>query len=52
MTAPQWLAELEMLAIRYCSRGVEPDLSALTVSEAWGLYCHLVAVSRSEEHAG
>lgn len=52
MTSPHWLAELQMLAFRYCSRGVESDLSALTMSEAWGLYCHLGAVLRGDGHAG
>lgn len=34
----EWLDELQALAARYSGLGITPDLSALALMEAWGLY--------------
>jgi hypothetical protein len=36
MNRPDWLNELESLAIRFPQAGVSSDLAALTLAEAWG----------------
>jgi len=41
MNAPDWIKELELLTLRFPEYGVGVDLSALTESEQWGIYCFL-----------
>lgn len=36
-----WLSELESLALRFGSFGLAPELAALTLADAWGLYRYL-----------
>ena len=38
MNGPQWLEDLQALAARCTGLGIGPDLAALTLAEAWGLY--------------
>jgi hypothetical protein len=44
MSRTAWLDELAMLAARY-GYGVGPDLGALTLVEAWGLYLLLARIA-------
>lgn len=44
MNRPAWLDELALLATRY-GHGIGPDLAALTMLEAWGLYRFLRALA-------
>lgn len=44
MNTPEWLDELALLATRY-GYGLGPDLAALTMVEAWGLYRLLRALA-------
>jgi hypothetical protein len=37
MSRPDWLHELESLAMRFPQTGVSADLPALTLTEAWGV---------------
>ena len=39
-----WLKELQMLILKYSHLGINPDLSTMTLSELWGVYCHLRAL--------
>ncbi len=41
MSAPRWLDDLHALAARFSGYGITPDLAALTLAEAWGLYVFL-----------
>lgn len=45
MTNYSWLEELEMLLARFSHLGIEADLAALSIVEAWGLYCLLVRLA-------
>lgn len=38
MNGPAWLEDLQALAARCAGLGIGPDLAALTLAEAWGLY--------------
>jgi hypothetical protein len=41
MSAAGWMTDLQALATRFSSYGITPDLAALTLAEAWGLYVFL-----------
>ena len=45
MNDPAWLDELQALAARFAGLGIGPDLAALTVAEAWGLYLFLARMA-------
>lgn len=45
MNGPAWLEDLQALAARFAGLGVGPDLSALTLAEAWGLYRFLARMA-------
>ncbi len=45
MNAPAWLEDLQALAARFGAHGIGPDLAALTLAEAWGLYRFLSRVA-------
>ena len=45
MNAPAWLEDLQALAARFAGLGIGPDLAALTLAEAWGLYQFLSRVA-------
>ncbi len=36
-----WLERLQCLSVRFSHLGIGADLAALSVIEAWGLYCFL-----------
>ncbi len=40
-----WPEHLTMLAARFSHLGFGPDLAALTVAEAWGLYSYLTRLA-------
>jgi hypothetical protein len=40
-----WHEHLTMLAARFSHLGFGPDLAALTVAEAWGLYSYLTRLA-------
>jgi len=44
MKAPAWLEDLQALAARFARLSIGPDLAALTLAEAWGLYRFLCRV--------
>jgi hypothetical protein len=44
MKPQNWLAELHCLAARF-GGACSADLAALTLAEAWGLYCFLRALA-------
>lgn len=43
--AQAWLNELQWLAVRFTGYGITPDLAALTLCEAWGLFMFLRRVT-------
>ena len=45
MNAPAWLEDLQALAARFAGLGIGPDLAALTLAEAWGLYRFLARIA-------
>ena len=45
MNAPAWLEDLQALAARFGGLGIGPDLAALTLAQAWGLYRFLARMS-------
>ena len=47
MNAPAWLEDLQALAARFAGLGIGPDLAALTLAEAWGLYRFLARIAGS-----
>ncbi len=47
MSAPAWLADLHCLAARFGAYGIGPDITALTVAEAWGLSVFLRRLAAS-----
>ena len=40
-----WLEELQSLAVRFSGYGIGPDLAALTLTQAWGLYLFLARLA-------
>lgn len=49
--ATGWIDELQWLAVRFSDYGITPDLAALTLVEAWGLFLFLSNVAAGEAHA-
>jgi hypothetical protein len=47
MNRPDWLNELESLAIRFPQAGVSADLAALTLTEAWGVLQYLRTLAQT-----
>lgn len=45
MANDDWLESLYKLTYRFPELGVGPDLAALSLYEAWGLYCFLRRLS-------
>lgn len=45
MNTPAWLEDLQALAARFGAYGIGPDLAALTLAQAWGLYRFLCRVA-------
>jgi len=45
MANDDWLESLYKLAYRFPGLGVAPDLAALSLCEAWGVYCFLRRLS-------
>lgn len=45
MNAPGWVQHLQALAARFGAHGIGPDLAALTLAEAWGLYRFLSRIA-------
>ena len=45
MNAPAWLEDLQALAARFAGLGIGPDLAALSLAEAWGLYRFLARIA-------
>ncbi len=45
MSARAWLEDLQSLAARCTGLGIGPDLAALTLAEAWGLYRFLARMA-------
>lgn len=43
---PEWLADLQILAIKHESLGVRPDITSLSFIEAWGLYLWLSRIGQ------
>lgn len=41
MRPPAWLERLQCLAARFPGLGIGPELAALSLAEAWGLYLFL-----------
>lgn len=41
-----WLLQLESLLARFPALGATQDLSALSQSELWGLYCYLSRLNK------
>jgi hypothetical protein len=48
MSPPDWIAELQSLALRFPQAGVSADFTALTLAEAWGVLQFLRAFA--EKH--
>ena len=48
MSAPAWLAGLRVLAARYGALGITPDLAALTLAEAWGVFVFLRRLAEAQ----
>ena len=36
-----WLAQLPLLVWRFQEQGIDADMSSLTLTELWGVYCLL-----------
>ena len=45
LLSSHWTEHLVMLAARFSQLGFGPDLAALTVAEAWGLYSYLTRLA-------
>lgn len=45
MNGREWLEDLRLLAARFAGLGIGPDLAALTLAEAWGLYRFLARMA-------
>lgn len=45
MNGHAWLEDLQALAARFVGLGIGPDLAALTMAEAWGLYRYLTRLA-------
>ena len=52
MKPAAWLEELQALAARFASLGISPDLAALTLAEAWGLYRFLARMAGDAAYVG
>jgi hypothetical protein len=50
MRAAAWLEDLQMLVARFAGHGIGPDLAALTLAEAWGLYVFLNKLAQGALH--
>ena len=50
MSAAAWLQDLQALAARFSGYGVGPDLAALSLAEAWGLYVFLHKLAQGASH--
>jgi hypothetical protein len=48
MSTGAWLAELHALAARFSAQGITPDLTALTLAEAWGLFAFLRRLAETQ----
>jgi hypothetical protein len=51
MSAPSWLDDLHALTARFSGYGITPDLAALTLAEACGLYVFLHKLAAAAEGA-
>ena len=45
MSAAAWLDELQLLAARFSSYGIGPNLAGLTLAQAWGPFVFLRRVA-------
>ena len=45
MNALAWLEDLQALSARHAGLGMGPDLAALTLAQAWGLYRFLARMA-------
>jgi len=45
MRAPAWLERLQCLAARFPELGIGPELAALSMAEAWGVYLFLARLA-------
>lgn len=41
MNTPEWMRELQLLALRYPVGGLGADLASFTLAELWSVYCYL-----------
>jgi hypothetical protein len=48
MSAAAWLEDLQELAARFARYGIGPDLAALTLAEAWGLFVFLRRLAEAQ----
>jgi hypothetical protein len=48
MNERTWMAEMHALAARVAGYGVTPDLAALTVAEAWGVFVFLRRLAEAQ----
>lgn len=47
MNRPDWINELESLALKFPQAGVSADFAALTLAEAWGVLQFLRAFAQT-----
>lgn len=47
-----WPEQLQALAARFAGLGITPDLAALTLAEAWGLFVFLRRVAGGAAYVG
>lgn len=40
-TAAEWVGRLQGLVVRFSVAGIGPDVAALTLAEAWGVFLFL-----------
>lgn len=45
MNNQYWLIELEMLLVRFSYLGIDADITALRLTDLWGLYLHLCGMA-------
>jgi hypothetical protein len=48
MNEPARVADLQALARRFSGLGIGPDLSALTLAEAWGVFVFLRRLAEAQ----
>ena len=48
MSATAWLEDLQMLAARFAGHGIGPDLAALSLTEAWGVFVLLRRLAEAQ----